>query len=143
MNPQLAGARASSDEHYVLDLCDEILEQRAERQHCFGWLVGDPGRDGRCRHLLVDAFYPVLGIVIEYRETQHERPGPRHWNKPTISGLPRDAQRRRYDERRDAAIPAHELRLIVITPRQLAATKAGRLRRDRPADLETLRSILG
>jgi hypothetical protein len=36
--------RESSDEYYVLDLCDEALGERALRQHRFDWLRGDPGR---------------------------------------------------------------------------------------------------
>ncbi len=126
------------DEHYVLDLCDELLGRRAARQHTFDWLRGDTGRQ-----LPVDAFYSDLGLVIEYRESQHEQPGPRHWNKPTASGIPRDEQRRRYDERRVVEIPAHGLRLLVITPAQLDATKRGRLRRRvREADRAAVRLAL-
>jgi len=133
-----------SDGHYVLDLCDQALGIRCIREHCFPWLFGDPGRDGRCRALPVDAYYEPLRLVIEYRELQHDRPGPRHWNRPTISGVPRDEQRRRYDERRNLEIPAHGLRLLVIKPSDLDADGRGRLyRRNRSADLNTLRRLLG
>ena len=44
--------RTSSDEHYVLDLCDEILGEVGQRQYTeFDWLRGDTGR-----RLQVDAF---------------------------------------------------------------------------------------
>ena len=134
---------AVRDGHYVLDLCDEVLRQQASREHCFEWLLGDPGRDGRRRQLPVDGYYEALRLVIEYRERQHEQPGPRHWNKPTISGVPRDQQRRRYDERRDLEIPARGFRLVTITPQQLDSTPRGRLRRrDRAADLAAVRAVL-
>ena len=60
--PSASGAMGSRradvrGEIYVIDLCDELLGERASRQHRFDWLVGDPGRDGRPRALLVDAFY--------------------------------------------------------------------------------------
>ena len=110
--------RSVRDEHYVLDLCDELLGRSAARQHPFPWLRGDSGRP-----LPVDAFYADLGLVIEYRENQHDQPGPRHWNKPTISGVPRDDQRRHHDQLRDVEIPAHGgLQLLIITPAQLDAT---------------------
>jgi len=111
----------SRDGHYVLDLCDEALGLRAAREHRFPWLLGDPGKTGGRVRLPVDGYYEPLKLVIEYREPQHEQPGPAHWNRSTISG-PRDDQRRSYDERRDVEIPAHGLRLLVITPRQLDAT---------------------
>lgn len=34
--------RADSDEHYVLDLCDELLGVPGIRQARFDWLRGDP-----------------------------------------------------------------------------------------------------
>jgi hypothetical protein len=41
-----ARSRALSDEAYVIDLCDEIIGERALRQHRFPWLRGDPGHRG-------------------------------------------------------------------------------------------------
>jgi hypothetical protein len=141
--PRVIGkTRASSDEQYVLDLCDGVLNQRADRGHRFAWLVGDPGKNGRRARLPVDAYYKDLGMVIEYREDQHYQPGPKHWNKATISGMPRDNQRRRYDLLRDNGIPAHGLYLVIIRPRDLDATRGGRLRRSRVSDLNALRLIL-
>lgn len=57
------------DEAYIVDLCDELLGCRAQRQHRFPFLCGD---SGRC--LPVDAFYAGLNLVIEYRERQHSKP---------------------------------------------------------------------
>lgn len=126
------------DEQYVLDLCDEVLGSESLRQHRFNWLTGDTGI-----RLPVDAYYPELKLVIEYRERQHQEPGPKLWNKPTISGMRRDEQRRKYDELRDVEIPANGFRLVVITLSQLDSTSRGRLRRrDRDADLVALRIVL-
>ena len=44
--------RQSSDEHYVIDLCDEVLGLKASRQHRFDFLKGDTGV-----RLPVDAYY--------------------------------------------------------------------------------------
>ncbi|GAA4153622.1 hypothetical protein GCM10022286_00250 [Gryllotalpicola daejeonensis] len=137
--------RADSDEHYVLDLCDLVLGTPCSRQHRFDWLVGDPGRNGSCRRLPVDAYWPELGLVVEYREKQHNE-AVAFFDKPermTVSGVHRGAQRRLYDRRREQLIPQHGLRLVIITPTQLDARPNGRLRRSRDHDLEAIRAILG
>ncbi|WP_246281683.1 hypothetical protein [Fodinicola acaciae] len=109
-------SRETSDEAYVLALCDEILNEPGLRQVRFDWLRGDPGRDGRSRSLPVDAFWPGHSVVVEYREIQHDQP-IRHFDKPdrlTVSGVHRGLQRKRYDNRRDEQIPAHGLRLVIV-----------------------------
>ncbi len=59
---------ASRDETCIIDLCDEVLGLTANRQNCFTFLVGDPGRNGTRKALPVDAFYPALNLVVEYHE---------------------------------------------------------------------------
>jgi hypothetical protein len=135
--------RGESDEAYVIDLCDEILAEAALRQHRFRWLVGDPGRGGRRATLPVDAFYPGRGLVIEYRELQHDEPVPFFDRRDTVSGVGRGAQRFLYDERREMEIRRHGLRLVIFRPKDLASDSRGRLRRNRERDLEALRRILG
>jgi hypothetical protein len=137
-------SRADSDEAYVVDLCDTILGKPASRQHRFGWLTGDPGRDGRRRTLPVDAYYAGHGLVVEYQERQHDEPVA-HFDKPdrlTVSGVHRGIQRRIYDERRAAEIPAHGLRFVVLRPNDLTADKRGRLLRRRRTDEASLRALL-
>lgn len=140
----LSSSRVASDEAYVVDLCDAILGEPASRQHRFDWLVGDPGRDGRRRTLLVDAYYAGHRLVIEYRERQHDEPVA-HFDKPdvlTVSGVHRGIQRRIYDDRRAAEVPAHGLRLVVIRPSDLTADRSGRLMRRREPDEAALRALL-
>jgi very-short-patch-repair endonuclease len=129
-----------SDEAYVVDLCDEILDEQALRQHRFDWLRGDQGH-----RLPVDAYYRRRRVVVEYRERQHEEPNP-HFDKPhklTVSGVHRGIQRKLYDHRRTELVPAHGLTLVVISPADLSANSRGRLRRDRTADKRLLSAKLG
>jgi len=128
----------------VIDLCDELLGAVALRQHRFDWLLGDPGKNGRQVPLPVDAFYPGLGLVVEYQERQHfeavalfDKPGTL-----TVSGVPRGEQRRIYDRRREEEIPKQGLKLVVIRYDQLAC-KGKRLVRDVRADRQVLRGLLG
>lgn len=42
----------ASDEYYVLDLCDEVIGNRGQRQATFPWLVGDVSpKTGQVRRL--------------------------------------------------------------------------------------------
>jgi hypothetical protein len=137
-------SRADSDEAYVVDLLDELLGVRAERQHRFAWLLGDPGRRSRQVALPVDAFWADLQLVFEYRERQHSVSTP-FFDKPTVmtvSGVDRGEQRRRYDARRDELIPAHGLRLLVVNADQLSCDARGRLRRAYDADRKVLAKLL-
>ncbi|MFJ2889137.1 hypothetical protein ACIO53_24130 [Streptomyces sp. NPDC087305] len=139
------GKRDDSDEAYVIGLCNEVLGESARTQHKFDWLQGDVGTTGRRAKLPVDAYWPGHQLVVEYRELQHDRPVP-HFDKPdrlTVSGVHRGEQRALYDARRDAEIPAHGLRLLVVRPADLDADSRGRLRRNAEADIAALRRILG
>lgn len=136
--------RESSDEAYVLGLCDRALGELGLRQHRFDWLVGDPGTTGRRVKLPVDSYWPAANLIVEYRELQHGKPVP-HFDKPdrlTVSGVHRGVQRALYDARRDELIPAHGVRLVVITPGELDATSRGRLRRNESYDLPAVRRLL-
>lgn len=138
-----ATSRASSDEAYVIDLCDTILGERGARQHTFTWLVGDPNETGLCRRLPVDAYYPTHRLVVEYRERQHHEPVAFFDRRATISGMGRGEQRPRYDRRREEEIPAHDLRLVIVGCLQLRADRRSRLARDRQHDLPILAKLLG
>jgi hypothetical protein len=137
--------RGDSDEAYVLALCDEMLGEHGSRQHRFDWLRGDSGASGRRVRLPVDSFWAGYGLVVEYREVQHDRPVA-HFDKPhrmTISGVHRGQQRALYDARRDEQIPAHGLHLVVIKPAELACDGRGRPRRVRDHDLDVITERLG
>ena len=113
--------RKDSDEAYVLDLCDSILGTRSLRQFSFPFLVGDAGTK-----LLVDAYYPRLKIVVEYREMQHSEEVKLFDRKWTRSGMTRDKQRARYDQLRRDVLPAHGITPIEIDYSELPHRKAGR-----------------
>lgn len=94
--------------------------------------------------LPVDAYYPEHGLVVEYRERQHHEAVP-FFDKPdrlTVSGVHRGEQRRRYDALRDQMIPKRGLRLVVITPSELASNTRGRLLRSADADADLIRCVV-
>lgn len=134
--------RPQRDEEYVIDLCDEVLCERALRQPRFPWLLGDAGLRGARVQLPVDAYYRDHRIVVEYRERQHYVRTPFFDRRQTVSGVGRGEQRRVYDARREREIPEHGLRLVVIRSSDLRCDGRGRLLRVRPNDLSTVRGIL-
>lgn len=137
-------SRNDSDEAYVIDLCDLVIGSSGLRQHRFPWLLGDPGKAGKRARLPVDAYYPDRGLVIEYRERQHDQSTP-HFDHPeriTVSGVHRGIQRAIYDGRREELLPQNGLELVVIKPGNLDANANGRLRRNHVQDLASLKAIL-
>jgi hypothetical protein len=130
------------DEHYVLDLCDRVLRHRSHRQHRFEFLRGDSGRSGqRGRTLPVDAYYPALNLVIEFRERQHFEAHPFFDRKMTVSG-PRPLQRKKYDRRRARVLRAHGITLVALRGTDFPHDPRTRLKRDRVRDLLVIRRKL-
>lgn len=127
------------DEAYVLDLCDEVLNEKSLRQHRFPFLLGDAGT-----RLPVDAYYPTTNLVIEYRERQHTEPIS-HFDKPdrmTRSGVNRREQRRIYDERRSTELPKNGIKLVEISYTDFPCNRKGRILRNPEADRTTIANLL-
>lgn len=139
------GVRAKiKDEQYVIDICDKILGEDSIRQHKFDFLTGDPNERGISAKLPVDAFYPSLKLVIEYRERQHTE-SVNHFDKPdklTISGVHRGLQRKIYDERRRKILPTHGINLMELSFKDFAHNSQKRIVRDIEADSAILRMKL-
>ena len=135
-NPNIK-LRQKSDESYVIDICDEILQHKASRQHHFDFLRGDTGIK-----LPVDAYYESLNLVIEYREKQHTEEVKFFDHKMTSSGVTRDVQRRIYDERRRVKLPENGIKLIEIDYLHLEHSGSKRLIRNREKDFEIIKELL-
>ncbi|MES2418299.1 MAG: hypothetical protein V4541_08930 [Bacteroidota bacterium] len=132
-------SRIDSDEHYILELCDEVLHRKGIRQHRFDFLKGDTGVK-----LPVDIYYPKLNLVIEYREHQHIK-SVNHFDKPnilTVSGVNRGKQRKIYDQRRRDVLPKNGIRLIEIVYTNFVFNKRNRIVRDRERDLQIIINII-
>jgi len=131
------GHQDMRDEHYIITLCDELLGREAVRQHHFSFLLGDSGR-----MLPVDAFYPDLKLVIEYRERQHSEPVAFFDRKATVSGVARGLQRALYDQRRRDILRQNGIALVELCYSEFSHTKGKRLLRNREEDLSVLRMKL-
>lgn len=128
-------SRNDSDEYYVVELCNKVLNRAASQQHKFDFLCGDNGYK-----LPVDAYYEDLNLVIEYYERQHTESVKLFDNRMTISGVTRGEQRKIYDERRRRVLPEHGIKLIVIDYSDFGTTR--KLSRNPNKDIEVIKRIL-
>lgn len=129
--------RRKSDEAYVIDLCDEVLNMKAKRQYRFDFLKGDAGTK-----LPVDAFYQTLDLVIEYCEKQHSEEVKFFNKRETVSGVNRGEQRKIYDQRRRDVLPQHNLMFIEFNYHEFEHDHAKRLKRNKERDMEVIRKKL-
>jgi len=137
-------SRKDSDEHYVIDLCDKVINKMGLRQHRFNFLLGDANINGVCLKLPVDVYYPELNLVIEYKEQQHSKAN-RHFDKPyvmTVSGVHRGEQRRIYDQRRLEVLPKHGIQVIEISYLDFEFDGKDKILRNEFRDLERVREFL-
>lgn len=142
---RISKRRDKADEHYVIDLCDEILGLKADRQHCFDFLRGDSCKDGVLKEntgkmLPVDAYYEKLNLVIEYWEKQHTESTPFFDNKMTSCGITRKEQREKYDKRREEVLPQNGIKLVIVQYKDLGESK--RIRRNLEHDMAVIKNIL-
>jgi len=133
----VAKNRATSDESYILDICDEVLDLKGLRQHRFDFLRGDSGTK-----LPVDIYYLTLKLVIEYREKQHTEAVTFFDKRITNSGMTRGEQRKKYDELRRTEIPKNELELIEFDYSEFGHTKGERLLSNYEEDEQIIRKKL-
>jgi len=134
--------RSDSDESYVLNICDKVLGQKSLRQHRFDFLRGDPGKNGIGIKLPVDAYYPGLNLVIEYREKQHTESVAIMDRRMTVSGVKRGEQRKIYDQRRRDVLPKHGIKLIEISYSDFEYDGQKKIIRNMALDLDVVKSIL-
>jgi|JI10StandDraft_1071094.scaffolds.fasta_scaffold67860_2 hypothetical protein len=125
--------RSKSDESYVIDLCDEFLKQKALRQHRFDFLKGDAGTK-----LPVDAYYPSLNLVIEFKEKQHTEEVKFFDKRITANGKTRGEQRKDYDQLRRDVLPEHGISLIELDYSDFKHTSNKKLVRNREEDLKVV-----
>lgn len=126
-------SRSTSDESYVIDLCDEVLNQKAQRQYRFDFLKGDSGTK-----LPVDAYYPSLNLVVEFKEKQHTEEVKFFDRRHTVSGVGRGEQRKLYDQRRRDILPQYGIKLIELDYSDFEYTRGKKLVRIKEEDLKVI-----
>jgi hypothetical protein len=132
------------DEHYIVDLCDEMLNLKGKRQYTFDFLRGDSGTNKKGKKLPVDVYYQELNLVVEYLERQHFERVP-FFDKPnkiTASGVTRGEQRKIYDARRNEVLPKNGIKLIQIPYYNFGLNRSKQLIKNKKEDRKVIFDIL-
>lgn len=138
----MAKKRADSDEIYVLDLVAEIIDENYIGQMKFDTLLGDPGKSGQRRKLPVDAYFPEVNLIVEYREKQHSQSVNIMDRRMTISGVHRGEQRKLYDLRKEKWAEDNNLKFLSISYNNLVHRTNGRLKRSIEEDRILLKNLI-
>lgn len=125
----------NSDEFYLVNLCDELLEQKASRKHTFDTVVGNLHKRGKGRTKLpLDAYYKDLKLVIEFFRKSDE----------VLDELEqaRITQIKRYNEIKKKAILKKNLRLLAINYASFEHDETNKIIRNTEEDKLILRGLL-
>lgn len=141
---QRRATRAESDQYYLLNLCDKLLDQSASRQHKFGFILGDFHKNDKTRSALpVDAYYSKPEFVIEFLDNGNEteiefgKPG-----RVTVSGVDRAEQRKIYAQRKRKALRSKEIPLVEIDFSAFECDAHNKLVRNEAKDEAVLKKLL-
>ena len=63
----------------------------------------------------MDAYYPELQLVVEYREHQHTEAVAIMDQRMTVSGVDRGTQRAIYDQRHRDVLPEYGIELVELS----------------------------
>ena len=113
------------DENYLLDLCDEILGQKALRQHLFH--LPDKGRN-----FPVHGYYPELNLALYYRKPPQSEVVTHLENISWISGrsLHREKEEEEFLQRCRELLPEKGIRLLEIHHSNFSYNKLKRLQKN-------------
>lgn len=127
----------NSDENYLLDLCDELLEQKASRKHTFDTLVGNLHKRGKGRTKLpLDAYYKDLKLVIEFFQKE------KNFEDLDEKEQARVTQIKYYDELKKEAVLNKKFRYMKINYAQFECNENDKLIRNTENDTIVLKDIL-
>ncbi|WP_299434522.1 hypothetical protein [uncultured Aquimarina sp.] len=127
----------NSDEYYLVNLCDELLQQKASRKHTFDTLVGNLHKRGKGRTKLpLDAYYEDLKLVLEfYRKDEATE-------ELDEKEQARKEQIKYYKELKKKAIRTKKLRLMEINYALFECNGENKLVRNTESDTSVLKGIL-
>ena len=136
--------RESTDEFYIVTLCDEILKEAASRKHTFSWLFGDMHKKGKTRTLLpLAAFYEEANLVIEFAEKKNKTEAQlAKLEELTVSGITRGQQIEKYNHRRKEMLAKKDINVITIDYALFETDDKKNLIRDKNEDVGLLKKLL-
>lgn len=135
--------RSNSDEVYVMDLIDTLLNEKGSRKHTFEYLLGDLHKNGETRTKLpIDVYYPNLKLALELVECSGENSESSKEEKLTVSGVTRAEQREIYYNRKKTALENKDIAFVDIPIESFEVDDASKLVRDADKDERVVRELL-
>lgn len=143
-------AMLEKDVNYVIDLCDEIIGENANRHKRFWFLLGELHKDEKTRtRLPISAFYESLNLVVDFREVYvpNKDAEVKHVEKDEDSkyvagGLSRSELRKIYEQRKADLIPKHKINYVVISNTDFTCDKQNKIIRNKESDIKVISEIL-
>lgn len=133
----------NSDETYLINLCDELLEQKASRKHTFETIVGKLHKRGKGRTKLpLDAYYEGLKLVIEFFEKNVSDDDSENSRMIDKKEQERITQRNYYDQLKKEGVLKKKLRLIEINYSMFECNTDDKLVRNIENDKLVLKGLL-
>ena len=125
------------DENYLLDLCDEIIGQKALRQHLFHL------RDKE-RSFPVHGYYSELNLALYYQKPPQSEVVTRLKNISWVSGrsLHREKEEEEFLQKCRELLAERGIQLLEIHHSNFSHYKLKRLQKTEKADVEVLKQIL-
>ena len=142
---QRAIERSNSDEVYLMDLIDELLNETGSRKHTFEYLLGDLHQNGETRTKLpIDLFYADLKLAIEIVEHPQKLKDAANSKeeKLTVSGITRAEQRLKYTYRKKTTLTKKDKAFIEIPLEKFKVNDSSGLLRNKEDDKRVLRDLL-
>ncbi|MGB1312967.1 MAG: hypothetical protein ACPG54_04930 [Bizionia paragorgiae] len=133
-----------TDEFYILNLCDDLLKEKASRKHTFAFLLGDMHKKGKTRtKLSLAAFYETSNLVIEFLE-KGNKSGEQldKLEVMTVSGVSRREQIEKYRKRRRDVLKKKNINLVEIDYALFECDKQKNLIRNKDKDMMVLKNVL-
>lgn len=137
--------RLNSDEVYLMELIDGLLNETGSRKHTFEYLLGDLHKNGETRTKLpLDLYYANLKLAIEFIEHPERKKNAddSKEEKLTVSGLKRTDQRLKYLNRKKVILTNKDKSFIEIPLENFEVDESMQLVRDKNKDESVLRELL-
>ncbi|MEQ8241189.1 MAG: hypothetical protein RIA69_18385 [Cyclobacteriaceae bacterium] len=134
--------KSQSDEHYLINHCDDLLGVTALRNFKFNFILGNYHKDGKTRSSLpVSAYYPEHNLVIELIVPE-DAISIDHPKRQTPEGTKRAELMGIYAERKKRGLQEKGVNFIEIPYASFAIDESGDLVREEDKDLDLLKTYL-
>lgn len=144
-NPKKEYEKGIKDNDYLIELCDQILNKKSQKQFTFNDLLGDFHKDGISRTKLpLDAYYKEMNLVVEVvnKKSSTLQKDIDKSQKLTVSGVTREEQRKIYQERKRTFLEEKEIKVFEINFALFETDEENRLIRSETNDLALLKELL-